>query len=164
MICAICFSLVGRSWRSSAIGRWLCRCRWHATGRRRARPGAFDGVHAGLGRSAGPEADARRTSVPAHPAHVSRTGRKDYRHVAGDRQLRVAAHVGASRSPQGQGLQAFTFFYFVTFVHVFSALTYRWMKLSRFYKLTRLSRLPLLRQSLRRFSRRKIKKKGKNKE
>ena len=78
-------------------------CRWNAASSRRSGPGTFDRVHVGLCRSSGPEANVGRTSVPSHPADVSRHGRKDHRHVVGDRQFGVVAHVGTSRITQSQG-------------------------------------------------------------
>jgi len=51
----------------------------------------------------GAEADAGRASLPSHSEDVPRSGRQDYWHVAGDRQLRSRPHVGGPGLSEGQG-------------------------------------------------------------
>ena len=92
-------SFAGRSGHASIGGR-LAGGR-HATSGGGARPGAAHGFHVGLGRAPGPEADARRASLPLDPAHVSRHGRQDHGHAARNRQLGAAPHARTPRGPQG---------------------------------------------------------------
>merc|ERR1719369_1328826 len=58
-------------------------------------------VHVGRRSAAGAEADVGRAPFPAHPANPRGFGRENHRHVARDRQLGAASHVGESAGAQG---------------------------------------------------------------
>ena len=67
-------------------------------------PGTSDCLYACCCPSTRAKTDAWRAPLPSNPEHVPRPCRQDHWHAAGDRQLRITAHVGVQGVSQSKGM------------------------------------------------------------
>ena len=91
-LCNLAHDLNPMYWLTRRVSCFVFYFAGCTTGCARTRTGATDCLYVGSCTTTGTEADVGRTSLPTHPEHVPRPRRKDHRHVAGNRQLRVVAH------------------------------------------------------------------------